>query len=185
MRIVTEDVWTAVHERPGGVPTGSTLRGTKGQLWGRPARGVESKYLLPGLARCGTCNGSMYVKSRSHGKRRAYFYGCTSFHLRGSSVCANSLEVPMERSDLAVLASIERDVLQPDVIAATLRKALERLKPQAAGRSGCPAGHREAAGDLGPPDGCRDCWRRAEHAGYGDQGTGVVAGSTARRTAVD
>ena len=42
----------------------------------------------------------------------------------------------MDRSDLAVLASIERDVLQPDVIAATLRKTLERLKPQAAAAQG-------------------------------------------------
>lgn len=74
----------------------------------------------------------MYVKSRSRGKRRDHFYGRTSFHLRGSSVCTNSLEVSMERSDVAVLTSIERDILQPDVIAATLRKAMERLKPQAA-----------------------------------------------------
>ena len=135
LRIVTEDVWDAVHARLD-ASRRQYLRGTKGQLWGRPARGVESKYLLPGLARCGSCNGSIYVKSRSHGKRRAYFYGCTSFHLRGSSVCSNSLEVPMDRSDLAVLASIERDVLQPDVIAATLRKTLERLKPQAAAAQG-------------------------------------------------
>jgi len=81
LRSVTEDVWDAVHARLD-ASRRQYLRGTKGQLWGRPARGVESKYLLPGLARCGSCNGSIYVKSRSHGKRRAYFYGCTSFHLR-------------------------------------------------------------------------------------------------------
>ena len=131
LRIISEELWRAVHERLD-ESRRQYLRGTKGQLWGRPARSGEAKHLLPGLARCGTCNGSMYVKSRDHGKRRAYFYGCTSFHLRGSTVCTNSLEVPMERSDLAVLASIERDILQPDVITATLRKALERLKPQAA-----------------------------------------------------
>ena len=106
------------------------LRGTKGQLYGRPASGVESKYLLSGLAQCATCNGSMYVKSRSH-RKRAYFYGCTSFHLRGSSVCTNSVEVPMDRSDAAVLEAIQNDVMNPDVIAATLRKALARLKPTA------------------------------------------------------
>jgi site-specific DNA recombinase len=131
LRIVSEELWTAVHERLD-ASRRQYLRGTKGQLWGRPARGVESKYLLPGLARCGTCNGSMYVKSRQHGKRRVQFYGCTSFHLLGSSVCSNSLEVPMDRSDVAVLTSIERDILQPDIIAVTLRKAMERLKPQAA-----------------------------------------------------
>ena len=38
----------------------------------------------------------------------------------------------MDKPDVAVLTSIERDILQPDVIAATLRKAMERLKPQTA-----------------------------------------------------
>jgi hypothetical protein len=130
LRIVDEELWTAVHERLA-ASRASYLRGTKGQLWGRPARGVESKYLLPGLARCGVCNGSLYVKTRSHGRKRAYFYGCTSFHLRGSSVCTNSLEVPMPASDAAVLAAIEQDVLRPEIITAALRKALERLRPAA------------------------------------------------------
>ena len=128
LRIISEDLWTRVHERMEQTKA-VYLRGTKGQLWGRPATGVESKYLLSGLARCETCGGSMYVKSRSHGKKRAYFYGCTSFHLRGTSVCTNSLEVPMPRSDEAVLGAIRGDVMNPDVIAATLRKALARLKP--------------------------------------------------------
>jgi hypothetical protein len=35
----------------------------------------------------------------------------------------------MPRSDEAVLGSIRGDVMNPDVIAATLRKALSRLKP--------------------------------------------------------
>jgi site-specific DNA recombinase len=131
LRIISDKLWQQVHERLDQQRT-AYLRGTNGQLWGRPARGVESKYLLPGLARCGGCGGSMYVKSRQHGKKRACFYGCTSFHLRGSSVCSNSLEVPMPASDLAVLKAIETDILQPEVITATLRKTLERLKPAAA-----------------------------------------------------
>jgi DNA invertase Pin-like site-specific DNA recombinase len=128
LRVVSDECWQAVHERLTAARQ-HYLRGTKGQLWGRPSRGVESKYLLPGLARCGTCGGSMYVKSRSHGKKRMYLYGCTSFHLRGASVCTNSLEVRMDRSDLAVLDAIEQDVLQPDIVVTTIRKALERLKP--------------------------------------------------------
>jgi DNA invertase Pin-like site-specific DNA recombinase len=130
LRIVSDDLWTKVHERMDQTKA-VYLRGTKGQLYGRPASGVESKYLLSGLARCATCNGSMYVKSRSHGRKRAFFYGCTSFHLRGSAVCSNSVEVPMDRSDAAVLEAIQNDVMNPDVIAATLRKALARLRPTA------------------------------------------------------
>ena len=130
LRIVPDDLWTRVHDRQQ-QSKAVYLRGTKGQLHGRPASGVESKYLLSGLARCGCCGGSMYVKSRSHGKKRAFFYGCSSYHYRGSSVCANSLEVPMGRSDEAVLGAIRGDVMNADVISATLRKALARLKPAA------------------------------------------------------
>lgn len=72
LRIVSEDVWQAVHDRLDKARE-HYLRGTRGELWGRPASGVESKYLLPGLARCATCHGNMYVKSRSHGRKRAYF----------------------------------------------------------------------------------------------------------------
>jgi hypothetical protein len=128
LRIVSDDLWQKVHERLDEARI-AYLRGTNGKLFGRPAQGVESKYLLPGLARCGVCGGSMYVKSRSHGKKRAYFYGCTSFHLRGSTVCPNSLEVPMPTSDVAVLDAIESDILRPEIISATLRKTVAKLKP--------------------------------------------------------
>ncbi len=64
------------------------LRGTHGQLWGRPVDGHESKYLLTGLSRCGVCGGTLIVRSRDHGHRRAYFYACSSFHHRGKTVCA-------------------------------------------------------------------------------------------------
>lgn len=73
LQIVSDQLWQQVHERLD-QQRSAYLRGTNGQLWGRPARGVESKYLLSGLARCGSCGGSMYVKSRSHGKKRAFFW---------------------------------------------------------------------------------------------------------------
>jgi hypothetical protein len=54
LRIVADEVWTAVHERLADVKR-AYLRGTKGQLWGRPERSAEAKYLLTGLTRCGEC----------------------------------------------------------------------------------------------------------------------------------
>lgn len=73
LRIVGDDLWSAAHERISRIRA-SYLRGTDGRLWGRPTKGTDSKYLLPGLARCGLCNGSMYVKTRrATGKNRAYF----------------------------------------------------------------------------------------------------------------
>jgi hypothetical protein len=63
----------------------------------------------------------MLVRSRDHGGRRAYFYACSSFHRRGSSVCAISLSVRVEEADEAILGEIERFVLNPSVI----RRAVE------------------------------------------------------------
>ena len=131
LRIVPDDLWVAAHQRITRVRA-SYLRGTDGRLWGRPLRGNDSKYLLPGLARCGICNGSIYVKSRkgTAGKDRAFFYGCTSFHLRGSSVCSNGLELPMELADRTVLDAFARDILRPEVVEAALGRAAQRLDPK-------------------------------------------------------
>jgi Recombinase len=49
LRIVPESLWQAVRERFRDTRA-SYLRATNGQLWGRPANGIESRYLLTGLA---------------------------------------------------------------------------------------------------------------------------------------
>ena len=105
------------------------LRGTKGQLWGRPKGHVDSKYLLPGLARCGVCGGGLYAKSRSHGTRRAFFYGCTSFHQRGTTACSNGRELPMTRADEAVLSAVLEDVLDAKLIETVVARTLEQVGP--------------------------------------------------------
>ena len=128
LRIVPQDLAKAVDARLR--ETGrSYRRGTKGQLWGRPAHGVESKYLLPGLARCGVCGGGIYVKSRSHGRRRAHFYGCSSYHNRGRKVCPNGVELPMDATNRAVLEAFERAVLRPDVVEQAVAQAAAELMP--------------------------------------------------------
>ena len=120
------EVWKAVHRRLKGARA-IYLRGTQGQLWGRPTDGVESKYLFTGLARCGVCGGSLVVRSRSHGGRRAFFYGCTSYHHRGRSVCTNTLEMLILAADEAVLSQLEGDALCPEVVDAALARAVQRL----------------------------------------------------------
>jgi site-specific DNA recombinase len=128
LRLVDEATWQAVHARLASARD-AYLRGTDGRLWGRPVAGVDSKYLLPGLARCALCNGGMIARSRSHGKRRVQFYGCSSYHLRGTSVCTNRLEVPMEDVDRAVLAAFERQLLAPDMVEEILAEAVAQLAP--------------------------------------------------------
>jgi DNA invertase Pin-like site-specific DNA recombinase len=133
LRIVSDELWAAAHQRLS-VTRERYLRGTAGQRWGRPPGGQDSQYLLPGLARCGVCGGSLYVKTKKRaGGARAFFYGCTSFHLRGRTVCTNSLEIPMELADQAVLGVIEREILQPDIVESVVERALELLQPAGAG----------------------------------------------------
>lgn len=126
LRIVPEALWIAAHARLADVRE-TYLRGSQGRLHGRPAFGGEAKYLLTGFARCGVCGGSIYAKSRSHGRQRAYFYGCTTHHLRGRTVCSNNVEVPMADVDDQLLAAIEGDVLQPAVLDRAIARAVQVL----------------------------------------------------------
>src|SRR5262245_35358021 len=93
LRIIPEPLWQAVRERFRDTRA-SYLRATNGQLWGRPANRIESRYLLTGLAQCGLCGGSLIVHSRASGGRRANAYLCSYHHLRGSTVCPGGLVPP-------------------------------------------------------------------------------------------
>jgi DNA invertase Pin-like site-specific DNA recombinase len=128
LRIVSDDLWCAAHERLSAT-RGAYLSGTSGQRWGRPASGIESKYLLTSFAECGVCRGTLHVRSRSHGQRRVFFYACSNYHLRGRSVCVNGFNVPMEATDAAVLAAIETTVLTPETLILAIHKAVKRLTP--------------------------------------------------------
>ncbi len=130
LRIVSDDAWTRAHARLAEART-HYLRSTSGRLWGRPPRETDSKYLLPGFARCGVCGGGMFVYSRRQGRRRTFFYACTAHHKRGPSVCANALKVPMAAANTAILAAIESDVLRPEVVDAALTRAVDALLPKA------------------------------------------------------
>ena len=59
--------------------------------------------------------------SGSHGRRRAYVYGCATHRRKGACICANGLIVPMEDADAAVLDAVEETLLNPAVVT----KALE------------------------------------------------------------
>lgn len=135
LRIVAEDHWSAVHSRLE-TTRAIYLRSTSGQLWGRPTSGVESKYLLTGIARCGVCGGSLVVRSRAHGtgkvRHRVSFYACSSFHHRGAAVCGNSLEMPLRAADEAILTALERQLLDEDVLSEAMRRAVARAKRQPA-----------------------------------------------------
>jgi site-specific DNA recombinase len=131
LRIVSEELWQAVHDRLACVRQ-AYLRGTQGQVWGRPPNGAESKYLLTGMATCGACGATLHVRSRSHGRQRAFFYGCTAHHHRGPSVCRNDVELPMVETDEALLTTVEAQLLHPEVVQQAIREAVAHLSAAAA-----------------------------------------------------
>jgi hypothetical protein len=126
LRIVPEPLWQAVRERFRDTRA-SYLRATNGQLWGRPGNGIESRYLLTGLAQCGLCGGSLIVHSRASGGRRANAYLCSYHHLRGSTVCPGGLVLPMDLTNKAVLKTVEQDVLHPEVVQRAMSLVLSEL----------------------------------------------------------
>jgi hypothetical protein len=131
LRIVPEELWEAAHARLAGVRA-VYLRGTKGRLWGPPANGIESRWLLTGFGRCGRCGGTMEARSadwrHSQARQRAHFYQCATYVRRGASICSNRLTLPAERAHAAVLDAIEAEVLHPDVVAAALAEAMDELR---------------------------------------------------------
>ena len=128
LRIVDEDVWSAVQARRAAAQQ-SYSRVNRGERFGRPANGRESKYLLTGLTRCDVCGHSLIVMSRSHRSRRAFFYRCGGFHSKGSAVCSNNVQLPLEAADNAILGEIEAYVLHPQVVARAVALALDELQP--------------------------------------------------------
>jgi site-specific DNA recombinase len=126
LRIVSEELWRAAHQR---IASASAvyLRGTDGRLWGRPATGIESKYLLPGIAKCAICGGGLLALSRSHGRKRVHFYACSSYHQRGTSVCANGVHDPMVKLDAAVVTAFERQLLGPGMVDEIIEAAVRKL----------------------------------------------------------
>lgn len=132
LRIIPEALWEAAHARLSAARE-KYLRGTDGKLWGRP-RDLESKYLLSGLARCGCCGGGLIVRSRHHGRHRAFFYACGSYHQRGATVCTNSTQIPIGPVDAEVLDRL-RGLLSPDILAEAVSRAVETLQAPAPDQS--------------------------------------------------
>ena len=130
LRIVPEDIWQAAHARLMAIRarlekvTGRTVDGKSGPR----RRGNDSAYLLSGFAVCG---GGLGVISSQRKGRRAFFYACTAYHKRGTSVCGNSLILPIERVDQAVLGALGGDVLREEVVQGVINGVLAELTPQA------------------------------------------------------
>ena len=125
LRIVSDDQWRKTHEKLNAARA-QYERDTHGQR--RPHRDRDSKYLLPGFGRCALCGGGLHIRSRAHGKRRAFFYACTSHYNRGPTVCSHVEQWPMGAIDRAVLTAIGGDVLTPNLVEDVVRAAREQFE---------------------------------------------------------
>jgi hypothetical protein len=118
LRIIPAKLWDQVQARLSAVRR-TYVRDTNGKLWGRPGMGVESKYLLTGLASCGCCDHNITViggRIGVPGKRsRLDYYGCSWHKNRGSTVCSNDLRARMDEADALVLGETQ-ELLTPEAI---------------------------------------------------------------------
>lgn len=119
LRIVDDDLWTAVQAR---IEKQKVLHTPKSRGRGRPAR-----YLLSGLARCGCCGGAMLVAGGRDGKKPIKVYTCSWYKNRGLAGCQNSLRKPVEEVDALVLDWIRERVLTEEIVVQVLREVRRRL----------------------------------------------------------
>jgi site-specific DNA recombinase len=126
LQIVSDELWAAARVRLDLSRT-AYLERTRGRLWGRPPADTDAKYLLTGLAECAECGGTLMAESRMHGRRRKLFYTCNNHRRRGPAICSSRQWIDMEAADRAVLSTVERQLLRPDVVEAAIDRALDRL----------------------------------------------------------
>lgn len=127
LQIIDDATWHEAQSRWNNIRA-TYLRGTSGRLHGRPTNGHESPYLLTGFTCCAHCGGSVYVRSRSHGSKRAYYYSCVVHYQRGPEACPERLLLPVSDVDRAILTTLEQDVMQPAIVTKALEKALQQLQ---------------------------------------------------------
>jgi len=68
----------------------------------------------------------MIAMSRHHGRRRGYFYGCANNWKRGPAICRNTVRIPQEALDRAVVGAMA-NALDADPVEAAVEQALARL----------------------------------------------------------
>jgi site-specific DNA recombinase len=130
LRIVTDEEWTAATQQR----TAKQARYLKSKTGRHPAAGGKGwKHLLAGLARCESCGGSIEGRSRSHGKQRVSFYGCSTYQRKGKKVCSNRLTVRADVVEAMILQSVERQILDDGVVEQALAFVAEELELRRAG----------------------------------------------------
>lgn len=88
-----------------------------------PPRVVSGPTLLTGLARCGTCDSGMTIRTGKSGRYR--YYVCAGCAQKGPTVCRGR-SIGMAALDGMVLEHLSERLLQPDRLARILEAYIER-----------------------------------------------------------
>jgi DNA invertase Pin-like site-specific DNA recombinase len=127
LRIISDQLWDRVQGRLTEAHH-SYFRGPGGRRKTRyPGDTIESPYLLSGIARCAVCGGSVSVFQRSRGPYIRKLYGCVYYHKRGSAICSNSRQIPMDALDSAVLHALQ-EALDGRLLEEAVRRALVKIR---------------------------------------------------------
>ena len=124
LRIVPQTLWDAAHARLEGARR-VYLRKTNGTLDGKPESGLESKYLLSGFLRCGTCGGTL-ITSNKWGQRgkASLMFACSTRRTRPGA-CGNKHGVPAAELTEQVLGQLKSYLLDPAFVVTLIVKQLE------------------------------------------------------------
>ncbi len=144
LQIVSDELWQRAHRMmtAARVRYGGDVRSqrTRGLVPGAPA-----KFLMTGLLRCGVCQAGIEARSRSHGKVREYFYGCSAFARKGKTICPNGLTVPMQETEERIIECLKKELLDADVIQAAVEQVASEVS---CGSSTSPDAARRELGQL-------------------------------------
>jgi site-specific DNA recombinase len=110
-RIISDDLWERVQHRLEQVKHIYENAGRRAGLL--RARSASSPYLLTGLLKCGVCGAYMNIVS-GRGQRRHASYGCPLNAQRG--VCSNNLRIRRDVLEQGLLAKLQAEILQPEVV---------------------------------------------------------------------
>jgi DNA invertase Pin-like site-specific DNA recombinase len=120
LRIVPPELWDAVRAKIAAHPK---TKG-KGNRVGSGGFAGESRWLLSGIARCGSCGASMVVVNG--GARR--HYGCSYHRTRGAVACRNDTRVYVQALDRAVLEAVVETAMNPDTVRSIAAEAWKALR---------------------------------------------------------
>lgn len=117
LRIVSDELWHAVHERVGNAGR------TRGSL--NPA-GRRGKHILSGLLKCSECGASMVLTNS--GKYSAYV--CNGYWTKGTAVCSNRHRVNRHRLEGSFFDNLSAALSAKEVIDDVTRRVRRAVETQ-------------------------------------------------------